>query len=181
MYYSLSVYRKPVHSESHTIDNPGVSLHNWGVAVNKAIQALEDETESAGATGLDPIPEGHFHYETLLDKPATVHFANPRKLIFDILKRSIKLLFVDAWITLMGLQAYEQAWKTGDSGSPRDQVRMCRFDLHHIDEGYQNIFVANGTVVLAKLHIGSRRVMERDISRICMSVQIHFLATWSIQ
>ena len=148
MYYHLSVYRKPVYSKIATKDNPGVSLHNWGVAVNKAIKALEDESESAGTMGLDPIPEGRFHYETLLDNPAPSHSANPRKLIFDISKRSTALLFVDAWVILMGLGAYKQAWKTGDSGSPKDLVRMCRFDLHHIDEGDRNVFVANGTVGL---------------------------------
>ena len=145
MSYHLSVYRKPVRSASSTKDNPGVSLHNWGVAVTKATKALEDESESAGATGLDPIPEGRFHYETVLDRPATSHSGNPRKLIFDVSKRSTALLFVDAWIILMGLRAYEQAW---DGGSSKDLVRMCRFDLHHINEGDKNIFVANGTVGL---------------------------------
>ena len=129
--------------------NPGVSLHNWGVAVNKAIKALEDESEAAGATALDPIPGERFHYVTLLEKSAAVHRRSPRKLIFDISKRSTALLYIDARMILMGLEAYEEEWKTGASGSPKDQVRMCRFDLHQIDEEDRGILVANGTVGLS--------------------------------
>ena len=125
-----------------------MSLHNWDVAVKKAIKALDDECESTGAKAIDPIPEGRFHYETLLEKSAAAHLRNPRKLIFDISKRSIVLLFVDARVVLMGLEAYEEEWKTGDGGSPKDQVRMCRFYLYLLDEEDKRVLVANGTVAL---------------------------------
>ena len=145
-YYHLSVYRKPLQTFSK--ENPGVSLLNWDVAVKKAIKALEDESESAGARPLDPIPEAHFHYETFLSKSAAAHARNPRKLVFDISKRVTSLLFDDVRVILFGLEAYEDEWKTGDGGSLKDQVRMCRFDLYQLDEQDERVLVANGTVGL---------------------------------
>ena len=121
-----------------------MSLHNWDEAVIKATQALEDERKAAGATALDPIPGGQFYYVTILDKSASVH-RQPRKLIFDIWQRSTVLCFADAQVVLEGLDAYAEEWRTGDRGSPRDQVRMCRFDLYQIDE---EDLIANGTVGL---------------------------------
>ena len=145
--YQLSIYRGPIRSSTKTKDNPGVSLHNWGVAVDKAIKALEDESESAGVTMFDPMPGGRFHYATLLDKGATIHRQSQRKLIFDILKRSADLLYIEAKVILTGLLEYTQEWKTGASGLPKDEVRMCRFDLHLRDDG-KDIFIADGTVSL---------------------------------
>ena len=145
-FYHLFIYRKPLHTRTAPTANPGVSLHNWDVAVNRAIEALSNDTKSAGATALDPIPGGRFLYVASLDKSASVHHGNQRKLVFDISKRST-LLYIDVQVILTGLQAYKEEWKTGASGIPQDQVKMCRFNLFQTYDD-QDIYVANGTVWL---------------------------------
>ena len=145
--YDLSIYRGPIHAGTKRKDNPGVSLHNWGVAVDRSITALKDQSERAGQTMFDPIPGGRFHYATSLDRRAVVHHRAPRKLIFEISNRTTELLYIEANVILTGLSEYEQQWKTGSTGRPTDEVRMCRFELRLKDDG-DNIFVANGTVSL---------------------------------
>ena len=146
--YHLSIYRKPASSRSKTKDNPGVSLHNWDVAVDKAIKELKHESELADETIFDPIPGGYYHYATFLDKVASRHKYGPqRKLVFDISKRSAHLLYIEANVILTGLSEYAQEWKTGPHGLPRDEVRMCRFELHLTDDG-KDLLVAVGTVGL---------------------------------
>lgn len=146
--YHLYIIRKPISSGSKTIDNPGVSLHNWDVAVDKAIKELKYESELADDTMFDPIPGGYFHYATYLDKVASRHKYGPqRKLMFDISKQSDHLSYIEANVTLTGLSEYAQEWKTGPDGLPRDEVRMCRFELH-LTSDRKDILVAGGTVGL---------------------------------
>lgn len=146
--YDLSLYRGSITHNRGAKANPGVSIHNWDVAFRKAVKALEDESKAAGLTMYDPIPSGRFDYVTYLDRTATAH-RDQHKLIFDIQGQQSQpvLLYHEVNITLTGLLAYQEQWKTPPSGSGKDLVRMPRFTLR-MNDG-ESVFIANGTVGLS--------------------------------
>ena len=146
--YTTSMYRRPATAETRTAENPGVSYHNWNHAVNSARQHLATEQEAAGASFLDQMPGREFQYVAYFDRPAIRDRRHPRTLIFTVTAKDIipHLRYIEVEVVLLALVDYGNQWTTGRS---RDQVRMCRFDLHWEDPGYSEVlWIASGTAVL---------------------------------